>query len=54
MLSRKRIGSVKVRLNGRTRTIKAISFGVICSLWISGSHLRSFLPVSFRRRRERL
>ena len=47
------MGSVKLRVNGRTSAIIAISLGVIDSPWISGSLLRVGIPVSLRRRRAR-
>ena len=47
------MGSVKLRVKGRTKAIIAISLGVIDSAWISGSLLRAEFPVSLRRRRAR-
>lgn len=47
------MGSVKLRVNGRTRVIITISFAEKFSLWISGSLSRFFLPVNLRSRRAR-
>jgi hypothetical protein len=52
-LRKNTIGSVKLRVMGRTRTIMTISLPVICSPCNSGSQISLSLPVIFRRRRVR-
>ncbi len=49
-LRKKQMGSVKVRVKGRMKTMRRISLLVMPSASSSGSHFRLVLPVNLRMR----